>query len=137
MNTIKAAVCTAEALNDFVSAIKDADITVDEMSEVSMLKPSFEETMTKIKEWAVVPPTDETPKKKRVCVWLSEQTRREIAKYVVDSCNGITVDKAVCKAQRKFSDISDRTIMRIVRKETFAKLTDQYYTVKNGVIHKK
>lgn len=138
-NTIKAAVHTAEALAEFVSAIKDAGITADEMSEMSVLKPEFEKTIEKIKEWSAVAAltTDKTPKKKRVCVWMSEKTRREIATYVADSCNSITVDKAVSKAQRKFKDIPDKTIMRIVSKETFVKLTDEYYTIKNGVIHKK
>lgn len=138
MSTIKSVVHTVKALDDFVSVIKGTGITVDEMSELSMLKPDFSETMGKIKCW-VVAPADKTlqpDQQKRKYVLTSEKACREIAKYVADSCNGVVVDEAVRRARERFKGISPGAIRRIVRKKTFIGLTDGYYTIIDGIIHK-
>ena len=137
--TLKSAVRTAKALNEFVSVIKDSRITIGEMSELSMLKPDFSETLAKIKDWVVVPTTDEIPSQetKRSHVIMSKKTQRDVAKYVANNFDGVTVDMAIVSAKNKFGDIPSKTICRLVGKETFVSLTDEYYSIIDGVIHKK
>ena len=137
--TLKSAVRTAKALNEFVSVIKDSRITIGEMSELSMLKPDFSETLAKIKDWAVVPTTDETPsqEKKRSHVFMSKKNQCDVARYVANNFDGVAVDMAIVSAKNKFGDIPSKTIRRLVGKETFVSLTDEYYSIIDGVIHKK
>lgn len=137
--TVKEAVRTAKALNEFISVIKDAGITIEELSELSMLKPDFSETLTKIKEWVVVPTTDETPNQatKRSYILMSKKTQRDVAKYVANNFDGVAVDMAIVSAKNKFGSIPSKTIRRLVIKETFVSLTDEYYSIIDGVIHKK
>lgn len=137
--TVKEAVRTAKALNEFISVIKDAGITIEELSALSMLKPDFSETLTKIKEWVVVPTTDETPNQatKRSYILMSKKTQRDVAKYVANNFDGVAVDMAIVSAKEKFKDLPSKTIKRIVGKETFVSLTDEYYSIIDGVIHKK
>lgn len=140
MSTVKEAVRAAKAMNEFISAIKDAGITIDEMSALITLKPDFSETLAKIKDWAVVPTTDETPSqesKRRSYVLMSKKTQRDVAKYVANNFDGVTVDMAIVSAKNKFDDIPSKTIRRLVGKETFVSLTDEYYSIIDGVIHKK
>ena len=137
--TVKEAVRTAKALNEFISVIKDAGITIEELSELSMLKPDFSETLTKIKEWVVVPTTDETPNQatKRSYFLMSKKTQRDVAKYVANNFDGVAVDMAIVSVRERFKDLPSKTIKRIVGKETFVSLTDEYYSIIDGVIHKK
>ena len=137
--TLKSAVRTAKALNEFISVIKDAGITIEELSELSMLKPDFSETLTKIKEWVVVPTTDETPNQatKRSYIIMSKKNQRDVAKYVANNFDGVAVDMAIVSAKNKFGSIPSKTIRRLVIKETFVSLTDEYYSIIDGVIHKK
>lgn len=137
--TVKEAVRTAKALNEFISVIKDAGITIEELSELSMLKPDFSETLTKIKEWVVVPTTDETPNQatKRSHILMSKKTQCDVAKYVANNFDGVAVDMAIVSAKEEFKDLPSKTIKRIVGKETFVSLTDEYYSIIDGVIHKK
>lgn len=139
MSTVKEAVRAAKAMNEFISAIKDTGITISEMSDISTLKPDFMETLKKIKDWAVVPTTDETPSQesKRSYVLMSKKTRRDVAKYVANNFDGVAVDMAIVSAKKKFGDIPSKTIRRLVGKETFVSLTDEYYSIDDGVIHKK
>lgn len=137
--TVKEAVRTAKALNEFISVIKDAGITIEELSELSMLKPGFSETLTKIKEWVVVPTTDETPNQatKRSYFLMSKKTQRNVARYIANNFDGVAVDMAIVSAKNKFDSIPSKTIRRLVIKETFVSLTDEYYSIIDGVIHKK
>ena len=140
MSTLKSAVRTAKSLDEFVSVIKDTGITISEMSDISTLKPDFLETLTKIKDWAVVPTTDETPSQittKRSYVLMSKKTQRDVAKYVANNFDGVAVDMAIVSTKNEFGDIPSKTIRRLVGKETFVSLTDEYYSIIDGVIHKK
>lgn len=140
MSTVKEAVRAAKAMNEFISAMKDTGITISEMSDISTLKPDFLETLKKIEDWAVVPTTDETPSQetKRSYVLMSKKTQRDVAKYVAKNFDGVAVDMAIVSAKKKFGDIiPSKTIRRLVGKETFVSLTDEYYSIDDGVIHKK
>lgn len=140
MSTLKSAVRTAKSLDEFVSVIKDTEITISEMSDISTLKPDFLETLKKIEDWVVVPTTDETPSQittKRSYVLMSKKTQRDVAKYVANNFDGVAVDMAIVSAKNEFGDIPSKTIRRLVGKETFVSLTDEYYSIIDGVIHKK
>lgn len=137
--TLKSAVRTAKSLAEFVSVIKDVGVNIGEMSDISTLKPDFLETLKKIEDWAVVPTTDETPcqEAKRSYVLMSKKTQRDVAKYVANNFDGVAVDMAIVSAKEEFKDLPSKTIKRIVGKETFVSLTDEYYSIIDGVIHKK
>lgn len=138
MSTIKSAVRTAKALADFVSAIKDAGITMEEMSELSVLRPDFGNVVKKIEMW-VNPPTIKadnptTGKVRMSHVYMTIEKRHEICKYVAENFNGRSVKTASKNTAEKFKDVSAKTINRIVKKETYAIISDLYYSINNGVI---
>lgn len=58
----------------------------------------------------------------------------KIAEFIGDKCDGKALTTTIDAVMKKWKDVPERAIQRLVRKETFARYTDDYFIISNNHI---
>lgn len=117
---------------------------------ISLSSDDIEETLTPIEVYEpeiTIEPLDDNDgvetkaqtkrgegSKPRVNKQIQKAEAIKIAEFIVEKCDGKTLTKTIDAVMKKWKDMPERAIQRLVKKETFERYTDDYFLISNNHI---
>lgn len=120
----------------------------DWRGDMSLSSDDIEETVTPIYEPEItLEPLDDNDveeikvktkrgegSKPRVNKQIQKKQAIEIAEFISEKCDGKTFTQTIDAVMKKWKDIPERAIQRLVKKGTFERYTDDYFLISNDHI---
>ena len=163
MAEINEVVTVVDSLIKFIDLMNDLGICYSDILEISELCPDISDKIDIIENWRkgdiiipsapqnteenntstvtvpeteiITPPADIT-KRRNKYKYLKSETLARVCRFIADEYDGKKLLETEISVSSIYCDYNRRTFHRIIHKQTYDVISDKYFTIKNGKIHK-
>ena len=154
MNDIKQAVQMIKTISNFSSMITQNTLIIDDLKSISEISNTQNELsiiskwfnglyignesnndpieVTNEENYQPDPSPEEKPK--RILSPMQKTTVRKISKWIKNNCNGWNIKTAIAGARKEFPNENKRSILRLVKQESFKSISSRYFNIENNTI---